>query len=94
MTSGPPDVATRDETLAYLRTTIARHLAVDVAEIPLTARLFELPNIDSLKALQIILEVEEQLGITLDSNPMLVLRTVTEVTDVVVAASRSMDRDG
>jgi acyl carrier protein len=88
----PAQIPDRDGVLAVVRETVAKYLDVDVAEVPEDAKLLELPNVDSLKAVRGVMEIEARYGITFDPSQAVVVRTVGELADQVVAtiaASRS-----
>ncbi|MFB9907588.1 acyl carrier protein [Allokutzneria oryzae] len=86
MTTESAEVVDRAVVLAYVREQIAKHLDVDVAEVPEDAPVYALPEIDSLKAMRAVTEVEKRFGITAPVGEIIVVRTVGEVADLVLAA--------
>ncbi|SDM42979.1 acyl carrier protein [Allokutzneria albata] len=75
----------RAEVLVYVREQIAKHLAVDVEQVQPDMPVYALPDIDSLKAMRAITEVEKRFGVTAPVGEIIVTRTVGEVADVLHA---------
>ncbi|GAA4033431.1 hypothetical protein GCM10022247_68050 [Allokutzneria multivorans] len=75
----------RAEVLTYVRERIAEHLNVDIADVPEDAPVYALPEIDSLKAMRAVTEVEKHFGVTAPVGQIIVTRTVGEVADVLCA---------
>ena len=76
----------RVEVLTYVREQIAAHLSVDVEQVQPDMPVYALPDIDSLKAMRAIIDVEKRFGVTAPVGEILVTRSVGEVADILYAA--------
>ncbi|MFJ6213261.1 acyl carrier protein [Streptomyces sp. NPDC092296] len=92
MTSEPLDAVAHHQILGFLRGTLAGLLGVEPGQIRAATRVFELPGIDSLKALQAVLATEKRYGITLDASRMLLTLTVAELAALVAATVEEQRR--
>ncbi|SKU60539.1 Uncharacterised protein [Mycobacteroides abscessus subsp. massiliense] len=62
---------------------IARHLEVDISVLSREVRIRSLPNASSIQILQIILDIEESLGIDIDEDTTFRLETLGEFQDEI-----------
>ncbi|KZM74937.1 acyl carrier protein [Nocardia terpenica] len=91
-TNGIPDElnpasAGRAEFLLTVRELIAANLGLEPAGVPPDAHLFELPGVDSLKLVQGLVAIEQRLGLVLDEDVAIGVRTVADLADVLWQAN-------
>ncbi|QFZ18407.1 acyl carrier protein [Saccharothrix syringae] len=77
-------VPTHAEALAVVRGELARQLAVDVELIPPTARVYELPEVDSMKLMAALVAIEQRYGVTVEQSAEVVHLTIDELTAILV----------
>jgi acyl carrier protein len=78
----------RDAVLLTVRCVLGEYLSVDPADILPDMRIFELPDVDSLKLMVAGLRFEKEFGVSFEVTPDIATRTVAEVADLAVQALR------
>ncbi|GAA0452947.1 acyl carrier protein [Streptomyces stramineus] len=76
------------DTRARTRAIISKQLDVPEAELTPERHFRALPNVDSMRILQIILETEKAFGIEIDDDATFRLQTVGEFHDLVERLAR------
>jgi acyl carrier protein len=77
-----------EEVLLATRQILSKYLEVDLEEIHPDARLYELPDVDSMKLMVAGLRFEQEFGVIFEMDPMIATRTVAELAGLAVSALR------
>lgn len=75
------------ETLDLLIKELARALEISAGQIGPDSRLAHLPNIDSLRLMDVVTAVEDALGTKVDEDELVAVRTVAQLAAVFPPAS-------
>lgn len=81
-------LANPGQALTMVRELLARYLEADLSDIQPGARLFELPEVDSLKLMVAWLRFEREFGVSFELNEDAVTMTVAELADILARAAR------
>lgn len=82
MTHSPTDLS--DEVFGTLRDELAQMLDCPPSHIDLSARLTELPGIDSMKIVQAVAKCEKRWQIVLDQDELVEVRSGADLADLIV----------
>jgi acyl carrier protein len=77
-----------EEVLLAVRRVLSEYLTVDLEDIRPEMRLFELPDVDSMKLMVAGLRFEHEFGVTFEMDNATATRTVAEVADLATRALR------
>lgn len=76
--------------LRAVRRVLSEYRCVDPGDILLEMRIYELPDVDSLKLMVAWLRFEKEFGVSFEVNPDIATCTVAEVADLAVQARRRL----
>jgi len=74
---------TRDELITHLRSLLVEHFELDAGEITEEARLYDDLDIDSIDAVDLMVELKEITGRKIDPEDFKKVRTVGDVVDAL-----------
>lgn len=84
MTESAGAEVTPGEIADVLRSELATSLEIEPGEIDLTTRITELPGIDSMKVVNVVVACERRWNVSIDEEDLFYVRTGEDLADLVV----------